>query len=191
MKLKQMIPHSYIAISEDINAVPAKPPIQMTQKVPAASAPAKRLSEQELKDAYVVVATIWKEARGEGKQGMQAVLNVIMNRAKGDFSKAKSVVLRPSQFEVWNGITNAENHSLELAHNARNKKIADIKQYQEALALVDLAMKGKLPDITGGAAFYFNPKKVTPTWAKKLTFTKRIGRHDFYKVPPKKKVVKK
>ena len=49
--------------------------------------------------------TAWGEARGEGKEGMQAVLNVIMNRVQaGSWYGAtpKEVCQKPAQFSVWN-----------------------------------------------------------------------------------------
>ena len=136
-------------------------------------------------NAYIVAATLWGEARGEGEQGIQAVLNVIVNRANQDFSKASSIALKPKQFSIWNGISNPEKKSVQLA-----KKMRDDKTYQTVIRLVDLASKGKLPDITGGATFYFNPKKANPSWAKKLTHTTDIGNHKFYKVPDKTQPIK-
>jgi spore germination cell wall hydrolase CwlJ-like protein len=111
---------------------------------------------------------------------MQAVLNVIMNRAKGNFSNAASVVLKPKQFSVWNSISDPYDYSVKIAQKPREGNLQDTKQYREAVRLVDLAMKGQLKDITGGATFYFNPKLANPSWAKKLKFLKRIGNHDFY-----------
>ena|GEM_PF-762073 len=144
------------------------------------------LNPQQITNGFVVVATLWGEARGEGEQGMQAVLNVIMNRAKGDFNKAGAIALRKKQFSMWNGITNPGESAINLA---REKK--DDKTYQIALKLVNDAMHGKLQDITGGATFYFNPHKANPIWAKKFIKTKSIGNHNFYKIPklPPKKAI--
>lgn len=136
------------------------------------------INQDQLYNAYVVAATLYGEARGEGEAGMQAVLNVIMNRAKQDFDKAKDVVMRPKQFSMWNNVSNPEKASIELAKREKNNQV-----YRNAIKLVDLAMKNKLPDITGGATFYFNPKKANPSWANKLVKTKEIGNHKFYKVP--------
>jgi N-acetylmuramoyl-L-alanine amidase len=148
----------------------------------SATKPSNVLDRQAINDAYIVAATIWAEARGEGTRGMQAVLNVIMNRAKGDFSKAKEICLNPSQFSVWNNIDNKEEYALKLANQQREDET-----YRSAIALVDKAMHRNLSDITGGAIFYFNPKKANPSWAKKMVRTVRIGNHDFYKLPKKKK----
>jgi 8-oxo-dGTP pyrophosphatase MutT (NUDIX family)/spore germination cell wall hydrolase CwlJ-like protein len=145
--------------------------------------PTKTINQQQLKDAYVVAATLWGEARGEGIDGMQAVLNVVMNRTKGNFDKAKDAVLKPKQFSMWNNVKNPEKVSLELAQKQRGDKT-----YMAAIKLVDAAMKGNLPDITNGATFYYNPKKANPSWAKSMIKTKSIGNHDFLKLPSKKQI---
>lgn len=146
---------------------------------------------KKIADAYIVIATLWGEARGEGEHGMQAVLNVIMNRSKGNFSNARAVSLKPNQFSLWNGVPDPEESALELAEKQRDGKGKDHAQYIQAMKLVDKAMSGTLPDITGGALFYFNPHKVNPKWAKKLEKTKTIGNHDFYKPISKKSTTNK
>ena len=156
----------------------------IVHRVDAPIKPGGVMDEKSLTNSYIVAATLWDEARGEGEQGMRAVLNVIMNRAKGNFEKARDIVLKPNQFSGWNDITNPEEASKMLADKKRNDKI-----YQQIIDLVDKASKGQLPDITGGAIFYFNPKDANPSWAKKLEKTKSIGNHDFYKIP--KKMMKK
>ena len=141
------------------------------------------IDTKKLTSAYVVVATLWGEARGEGESGMQAVMNVIMNRANGNFDKAKDIVLKPKQFSIWNGINNPEESAINLAkiQSAGGRGAKDGPMYKKAVELVDKAMKGQLTDITGGATFYFNPKKANPKWAAKMIKIKSIGNHDFYK----------
>ena len=136
-------------------------------------------------NAMIVAVTLYGEAGHEGHQGLQAVMNVIMNRAKGDFKKAKDIVLSPKQFSMWNSVTNAPEYALEFA-----RLYAKEDTFRDAIRIVDLAQTGKLPDITGGATFYFNPKKANPSWAKKMKKTVTIGNHDFYKPIPKRKMKK-
>jgi len=150
--------------------------------------PSNIINREQLYIAYIIAATLYGEAKSEGEVGMQAVLNVIMNRSHQDFNKAKNIVLKPKQFSTWNGVHNPEKVSIELAKQEKNNQI-----YRTAIKLVDLAMKGKLPDITGGATLYYNPKEATPFWAgrpvrnKKIIKTKEIGNHKFYKVPKRLK----
>jgi len=133
-------------------------------------------------NALIVATTLYGEAAKEGTEGLQAVMNVIMNRAKGNFDKAKDIVLAPRQFSMWNSITNAPEYAVEFA-----RLYAKENTFREAIKIVDLAQKGRLPDITGGATFYFNPKKANPSWASKMKKTISIGNHDFYKPLPKTK----
>jgi len=166
---------------EAMDSTPATPPAYVR--------PSDNLSRtnvvdsKKLTDAYVVAATLWGEARGEGETGMHAVMNVIMNRAKGDFGKARDICLKPKQFSLWNNVKDPEASAIKLATVQRGggKGVVDGPSYKKALELVDNAMKGQLTDITGGATFYFNPKKANPKWAKQMTKTKSIGNHDFYK----------
>lgn len=160
------------------------PPIIRRAEMPSTSA-ATVMTPESITNAYVVVATLWKEARGDGYEGMQAVMNVIMNRSKGNFTNAFKVATRPYQFAVWNGISDPKQHATLLVNKYRRKELADHKQFEQAIQIVDLAMKGKLKDITGGATFYFEPTKVNPSWAAKLKFLKQIGHHVFYGVKPK------
>ena len=155
------------------------PPPAIIQKVQT-NAPAN--PSQNITNAYIVATTLWGEARGEGTKGMQAVMNVIMNRGKQDFQKARSIVLQPKQFSMWNKVSDPEKLAFAVANKYR-----DDKTWKECVRIVDLAMKGKLPDVTGGATFYFNPKKANPSWAKKMIRTASIGNHDFYKPMPKVK----
>lgn len=118
----------------------------------------------------IIAATLIGEAASEGRTGMQAVLNVIMNRAKGDIEVADKVCLSPYQFSMWN-------------KKVKSSVISDSKKFKQwsiAIDLIKLARTGKLEDITGGADFYFNPKLASPKWAEQFIKTKTIGNHDFY-----------
>ena len=60
-------------------------------------------------DVKVLAQTIWGEARGEGKEGMEAVASVIVNRVdyppKGKIwwgHTIEEVCKKPNQFECWN-----------------------------------------------------------------------------------------
>jgi len=123
----------------------------------------------------VLARTAWGEARSEGAAGMQAVLNVIMNRARiggwwGD--DPVEVATKPWQFSAWN--KNDPNRGRLLSVTTADPK------FREALALAARAVAGTLPDITGGATHYYADYIAKPTWAAKMTKTATIGRHLFY-----------
>jgi len=172
-------------ILEAMDIPPSPPAIIQRVDIP------KRMSNVDYKilsDTYILAATLWGEAREEGEVGMQSVMNVIMNRAKGDFNKAKDISIQPLQFSIWNGVKNPTTSAFNLAKIQRTENGIDKPMYKLAIEIVKLAMKGQLPDITGGATFYINPKKLNkkPDWIKKVVKTKSIGKFTFYKEKEKK-----
>jgi hypothetical protein len=121
----------------------------------------------------VVAATMIGEAGGENIRGLQAILNVIMNRAKGNYKDTLKVVLKPRQFAFWDG-----------RHNKVNQTIREVMvhpRWKDALALILKAKEGTLPDITHGADFYHAKKiKNLPDWANAFNKTAHIGNQVFY-----------
>lgn len=125
----------------------------------------------------IMARTAWGEARGEGSRGMQAVLNVIMNRVKkgGWWGVTPAEVCKKkSQFSCWN--KNDPNYSKLLAVNENDPN------FRTALSLAKSAYAGTLPDITGGATNYVNLAALNsiPSWVKNMTKTAQIGNHTFY-----------
>lgn len=118
----------------------------------------------EISQSEIVAATLILEAGGEtSPHAMAAVREVIANRAKN--KTEISVCLAPKQFSCWNKIS-AE-RGIEIAK--RHPK------WRDALSLV----KNK-SNYTNGATHY-HAEKVSPSWAKKLARTVKIGHHIFYK----------
>lgn len=121
--------------------------------------------------------TAWGEARGEGQKGMQAVINVIMNRVKaGSWYGAtpKEVCTKKSQFSVWN--KSDPNYSKMLAVTESDKNFAIAKQ------LATAAYTGALPDITNGATNYLAlaSLQTIPSWVAAMDEVAVIGNHTFY-----------
>lgn len=121
--------------------------------------------------------TAWGEARGEGATGMQAVLNVIMNRVKrgGWYGVTpKEVCTKKSQFSVWN--KDDPNYTKMLAVTTAD---AD---FRTAKSLAELAYDGNLADITNGATNYLalGSLSTIPSWTKKMQQVASIGNHTFY-----------
>ena len=139
----------------------------------------KKVAEvlQPNKQVDTMARTAWGEARSEGTRGMQAVLNVIMNRVKkgGWYGETPAeVCLKKSQFSCWN--KNDPNYPKLLAVTEADKN------FHDALGLAEQAYNGMLPDITGGATNYVNLKALSsiPSWVGKMTKTAQIGSHTFY-----------
>jgi hypothetical protein len=136
----------------------------------------------------IVAATLVDEAGGEKNplDGMHAVLNVIMNRAKGNIRQAAVECLKPKQFSGWNKVNKKDSDSI--------KKYIDSKKsharFKIALDLVNQAKSGSLKDITKGANHFLNVQLTKqqrssgklPSWYNKDKVVADIGRHQFLKL---------
>ena len=127
-------------------------------------------------DAVDVVArTLWGEARGEGRAGMEAVAAVIANRVRNPRWWGHgwlSVCRRPYQFSCWN--PDDPNAAKVVAVDGSDPA------FVTATLVAEHVVNGELPDPTGGADSYFALGTPEPAWASKATHTVTIGRHAFY-----------
>ena len=127
-----------------------------------------------LSDREIVARTAWGEARNQGVEGMQGVINVIFNRAalhwQGE-TTARGVCLHRKQFDCW--LPGDPNLPKLLAVTDADP------QYAEALQLADSAFAGTLADITGGADSY-EVEGTGAYWGVGLTPRAKIGDQDFY-----------
>ena len=126
----------------------------------------------------VMARTAWGEARGEDQSGMQAVLNVVMNRVKkGSWYGAtpKDVCLKKYQFSCW--LDSDPNKAKLLAVDENDKDFARAKY------MATLAYDGQLTDITKGATNYVNLASLgdnVPSWVNNMKLSTTIGKHSFY-----------
>lgn len=130
-----------------------------------------------ISDIGILARTLLGESRGEGKQGMQAVANVIGNRVShpcwwGD--SFRSVCLDPHQFSCW--LKSDPNYSKILAWPESDPL------YIAAMEIALEAMKGTLLDITHGANSYYAKGIPAPAWARGVSALVTIGHHIFYKL---------
>jgi len=123
----------------------------------------------------IVARTLWGEARGEGRDGMHAVANVLQNRAADRRwpNDLADVATQPWQFSAWNA--NDPNRDKLLSVGPSDPAFA------AALDIADRALSGRLADITGGATHYHATSIAAPYWANGATATTRIGNHVFYR----------
>ena len=135
-------------------------------------------------EVKVLAQTIWGEARGEGKEGMEAVASVIINRAdyppKGQLwwgHTVEEVCQKPYQFECWN--EGNPNRALLLAVTEKDP------EFLMALEIARKAVARQLPDRTNGATHFYAYQKIPPPdWTKCRTASAAIGGHAFYKIGP-------
>jgi N-acetylmuramoyl-L-alanine amidase len=137
--------------------------------------------------ATVLAATAWMEDRSGQKDGMQAVMNVVLNRVNnprwwGD--SIYTVCLKPFQFSSWNkGNVNMTAFLAMLKDGPVNP---EYPEWEIAQNLAELAVKGLLPDMTLNADSYHSASSPYPVnaWPPEntVTFTGRWGGQLYYRL---------
>lgn len=61
----------------------------------------------EVQAKNILMRTLYAEARGDGKVGMDMVMTVIWNRGAENLTHLADECLREAQFSCWNGVTNS------------------------------------------------------------------------------------
>jgi N-acetylmuramoyl-L-alanine amidase len=123
-------------------------------------------------DIAIGALCAWRENRGGGREGMQSVINVLVNRAAHRASSVYAEAVRPWQFS---SMTATGDPNLVLFPTNTDA------QFAEALALMQQAAEGSLTDITGGALYYYaKSMKTPPPWAARMTPTAEIQGQRFF-----------
>ena len=136
--------------------------------------PTKPLQEQS--EIILLALCVWGEARGESKQGKEAVAHVVMNRYKHPkrFGKTvKEVILRPKQFSCFNAGSLSRANMLSVTDN---------EEWKACFSAAQSVYLGKVKDNTTGATHYCR-NDCHPSWRKKMTPTTKIGNHVFFIEP--------
>lgn len=128
-------------------------------------------------DRKILAATLVLEATSEGIEGMQAVLNVIYNRAGHDLTRVVGVTVRKKQFSALNSVTSKPNPD----YGPILAKAYEQKDYfRAAMHLVRIMENGQLQDNTFGATHYHTTNGRVPAWSHHLRYLTTIGNHRFY-----------
>ena len=180
-----------IALTQPATTPPASVP---TQPVVAAKAPltptplplAEILNTPSARDAMARVA--YAEAGNQRESGLAAVVYTILNRlVDGRWGgSVEAVVDAPHQFEPV----------MQAGGTWRRLPPVTVAQEATVHTIVELALQGRLPDLTGGARFFQNEKVVTARAAAGLAPpslvafggaapSAKIGDHTFYPQTPK------
>jgi spore germination cell wall hydrolase CwlJ-like protein len=126
---------------------------------------------REISQRETVAAVLILEAGGEGNFGMQAVAGVIQNRmVRG--RTPYSVVTAPKQFCAY---TLFRQNKLAMMLKAEKHP-----RFKYAMLLAAKLEKRQVEDVTEGSNHYF-ATSVSPKWAAKMNYKKKIGNHLFYK----------
>ncbi len=126
-------------------------------------------------DREIIASCMVLEAAGDGAEGMQAVLNVIINRAKGDLNRMVPATVKHGAFScmasIWSDIPDYS----PLLSRAQNQP----ESFANAMNLIAIMEQGLLSDITGGATHY-HATYINPYWVSTMRYITTIGGHHFY-----------
>jgi spore germination cell wall hydrolase CwlJ-like protein len=140
------------------------------------SAPGARAGELSGYDRQIVASCMVLEAGCDGVVGMQAVLNVILNRADGYLHRMVGQTVKHGAFscmaEVWHAPFPDYSALIGRAQSQRNA-------YAQALRLLATMERGRLWDNTYGATHY-HASTIRPYWVSDMNYITTIGGHNFY-----------
>ena len=121
--------------------------------------------------------TAYHEARGEGAEGMAAVIHVVLNR-----TQAVAWPDTPCEVAMQGAEASRSGRcQFSWACDGQADTPRDLSSYTQALILARDAAMGRLPDPTGGAVM-FHAERVTPAWTEAAEPTAAIGAHVFYRL---------
>lgn len=146
----------------------------------------------------MLAVTAYGEARGEGSQGMQAVINTIHNRSLHPLvrfadraildatnSPYHAIVLKRWQFSCFNlGDPNRGRLLALTGPEDYNREIVNNRALAEAHRICESLRDGTLEDLTRGADHFFSIHIERPEWTARMVNLGRIGRHEFWSEPP-------
>lgn len=133
--------------------------------------------DRNSRDYEILKKTIFAEARGEIREGQNAVAWVIYNRLHRNPRRwghsLADVCLQPHQFECWTprGIQEM-NTAIQQEHGVFNQLdewLPKVFHFSDPTARI------------GGADHYNNPDKENASWTSGMSSSMRIGNHVFYK----------
>ncbi|WGF88502.1 cell wall hydrolase [Marinivivus vitaminiproducens] len=145
------------------------------EAVAAARPDAKGGAPSYAAEKECLAMTVYWEAKGEGRKGMDAVAAVVMNRVDAsEFPTTVCGVVHdggpdgPCQFAWY--------------CDGKDDTPDEAEMWAQAQQVAEAHLKGRSGDPTAGAT-YFHTGDAQPAWSEDLEPTTRIGDHEFYKDP--------
>lgn len=139
-----------------------------------------------LSPSETLALTLYHEAGGEGRRGMEMVAAVIARRKALGFTGTtwREVCLAPRQFSCWTPSATDANHQRLVRHAQLLRVGQRPPVLREALAVAEAAVAGTLPaDVAGGADHYCTAAVWPQTaWAKGQTPVATHGAHVFFRL---------
>lgn len=133
-----------------------------------------KLGPRDKQEIKCLREALWHEARGEGEEGLKAVLTVIINRKNHPDYPATfcRVIRQPRQFSYLDEV-----QRLEPKPKSQQEKHLLDKIEELAHDAVTARFNRTLP----AATLWYHSSKVKPGWARAKIKVKVVGRHLFYR----------
>lgn len=135
----------------------------------------------EVQAKNILMRTLYAEARGDGKVGMDMVMTVIWNRGAGTLKHLADECLREKQFSCWNSVTNTvktpSTYTVMFPEGATAGKGKDYQMWNLASNMVESVFNGGFTPVNQQWNAYYNPDKAHPDWADELMNAKMVGHH--------------
>jgi spore germination cell wall hydrolase CwlJ-like protein len=120
-----------------------------------------------------LTSALYYEARGEGQAGMEAVAQVIVNRARHpDFPKSLCGV-------IYQGAGRGRGCQFSFACDGSMRRRTEAALWDRARTVAERAMEGRVSQAVGTSTF-FHATRISPGW-RGLTRVATVGRHVFYR----------
>lgn len=134
-------------------------------------------------ETLILALTMWGEARNLGREGMESVGHVIINRSRADnpgrFGNGViGVALHDQQFSCWN--RSDPNLGLMGKIDHLDAESSDEEMWKLAVKLARQIAAGRSHDPTKGATYY-HASDVNPFWAPTKHYLGKWGSHLFYR----------
>lgn len=125
-------------------------------------------------------ANLYFEARGESKDGMQAVAAVVLNRKNsGKYSSSDCMVIFQKHQFSWTKQQQFKDIEKALNGDTSDLNNKDRQAYLQARLIAQNSVMERLKVLPDGV-LYYHAKYSKPQWAKGMKLVKVIGQHKFY-----------
>lgn len=126
------------------------------------------------RDLECLTQAVYYEARGEGRAGMQAVAQVVLNRARhGAFPSSVCGV-------VYQGANRSTGCQFSFTCNGAMRRGVNQAAWRRAHEVASAALSGHVYAAVGNAT-HFHTTSVSPRWRHSLVQVGQVGSHLFYR----------
>lgn len=132
------------------------------------------MSLQSDADRTFLGLLLWRECRGEKREGKEAVAHSVVNRVK---NPAWGDTIQHVAFQrlQYSSLTHHLDPQLTVW------PLPDDTSWRECLVIADLVLTGGLISNVGDADSYYDDSIKPPAWATPKNFVTKIGRLNFHK----------